>query len=163
MKDELQKQANLKFIENNQFVKFLRNHKASTIDAYVQPMVEKVYAETDCLACGNCCKSLRAPFQKEEVEIIAPYLNCSSSDFLEKYIQEIPLKNYGIMKTNPCLFLDGNACTIYQQRPSSCADYPHIHHKGFKYRIKSIMENYSVCPMVVSVIEELKLKLGFVI
>jgi Fe-S-cluster containining protein len=126
-------------------------------------MVQEVYATTDCLACGNCCKRLRAPFQTEESIQIAESLDVSIETFESKFLEKVPLKTYGIMKQNPCLFLDGNACTIYSNRPSSCADYPHLHNKDFKYRIKSIIENYSVCPMVVSVIEQLKIKLGFTI
>jgi Fe-S-cluster containining protein len=163
MNEELIIQAKLKFTENNQFVKFLRSQSASAIDQLAQPLVQEVYEKTDCLACGNCCKRLRAPFQSEESSKIAQSINLSIDSFNSKYLESVPLKDYGIMKQNPCLFLDGNTCTIYCNRPSSCADYPHLHHNGFKYRIKSIMENYSVCPMVVTVIEQLKSKIGFTI
>lgn len=82
------------------------------------------------------------------------------NDFLEKYLAT---DQAGItyVKTKPCAFLAGKLCGHYAARPSSCADYPHLQQPYIRLRMKSILENYAICPIVFNVIEALKTQTGF--
>ncbi|MBC7451231.1 MAG: YkgJ family cysteine cluster protein [Cytophagales bacterium] len=156
-KEELLKNARLKASENINFQETVRLMNSSELDALAVPFIAKAYQDTDCLSCGNCCKELRPPLTPSDIKRLSFDLNIDEGRFKETYIEDTGHTDYQIMGCNPCSFLNGNACTVYEQRPDSCADYPHLHHPGLKYRIRSVLENYSVCPIVVRVVDELKI------
>jgi Fe-S-cluster containining protein len=65
-----------------------------------------------------------------------------------------------ILKGKPCKFLRNKKCTIYSSRPFDCRSYPHLHKKDFTFRLFAVLNNYSVCPIVFNVYEELKVRMG---
>jgi Fe-S-cluster containining protein len=158
---ELKQNANNKASENDRFRESIRLYRSSELDTLVGPIIDKAYKTINCLDCGNCCKQLRPPFTSIDVERIANKLSISDSDFTGQYLEDVKSNDLNIMACNPCAFLDGKACRIYAIRPDSCSDYPHLHHPGFKYRIRSILESYSVCPIVVQVVDDLKGRMAF--
>ena len=158
---ELKQNAARKASENEYFREAIRLCRSSELDALVAPIIDKAYRDINCLDCGNCCKQLRPPFTPSDVERIAEQLSMSDAHFTEQYLEDVKSREFAIMACNPCAFLNEKACLIYAIRPDSCSDYPHLHHPGFKYRIRSILENYSVCPIVVQVIEDLKGRIEF--
>jgi len=146
---ELKLNATNKTSENGRFREAIILYRSAELDALAGPIIDKAYKTINCLDCGNCCKQLRPPFTPTDVERIAKLLSVPPSDFTEQYLEDVKSMDFKIMACNPCTFLDGRACRIYDIKPDSCSDYPHLHHPGFKYRIRSILENYSVCPIVV--------------
>jgi Fe-S-cluster containining protein len=158
---ELKQNAISKASENQHFLEAIRLYRSAELDALAGPIIDKAYKTINCLDCGNCCKQLRPPFTPTDVERIAKQLSVSDSDFTKQYLEDVKSKEFKIMACNPCTFLDEKACRMYAIRPDSCADYPHLHHPGFKYRIRSILENYSICPIVVEVVDELKERIAF--
>ena len=59
----------------------------------------------------------------------------------------------------PCPFLHCNKCIYYESRPADCTSYPHLHKKEFVFRLIGVINNYSICPIVFNVYEELRYKL----
>ena len=65
------------------------------------------------------------------------------------------------MKQIPCPFLDGNLCTIYDDRPKDCRDFPHLHKRDMRSRSIALIENAELCPIVFNTLQRLKMRLGW--
>jgi hypothetical protein len=65
------------------------------------------------------------------------------------------------IKTSPCLFLKDLKCSVYESRPADCKSYPHLHKKDITSRLLGVIDNYSECPIVFNVYEELKTEYNF--
>ena len=147
--------------ENDHFLLSLRGQDSATLDQVVHSIYDTVSAGIDCTACGNCCKSLVINVTQEEVGELAAYLNMGREETKEKYIEESQQGNCFI-NTIPCHFLADNKCTIYSYRFTECRDFPHLHKPGFKARLAGTLMHYGRCPIIYNVIEEVKVKIGFV-
>lgn len=147
--------------ENKRFKVFLKPIPTRVVDGYVQELDKKISASIDCTACGNCCKVLEPPVDAEEVQRLAKLKKISATEFEDQYVGKEAGTAIHFLKCQPCIFLQSNSCTIYQDRPASCADYPHLHQPNIKYRWKSLMDNYAMCPIVYNVVEALKEKTNF--
>lgn len=125
------------------------------LDRIAAPLVEKHTAAIDCTRCGNCCKVQEPGVTKEEIETLAALHQQDIAAFRDDHIA-YDAEGTAFLCTQPCIFLDGTICTIYDQRPGSCADFPGLHRPRLKWRWKQVMENYAICPIVYGVVEELK-------
>ena len=59
----------------------------------------------------------------------------------------------------PCPFLKNKICLNYDHRPKDCKSYPHMHKDEIITRLWGIIDNYSICPIVFNVYEQMKFKL----
>ncbi|MCU0415810.1 MAG: YkgJ family cysteine cluster protein [Cytophagaceae bacterium] len=130
------------------FLQLIRSITSSELDALSQPIVQKVYQSYDCASCGRCCSVLNPPFTQKDSATIAPIIDLPIDVFESKYLRDIGHDQIKVMQCTPCTFLEGTLCKVYENRPASCADYPHLHHAGIKYRIRSVIKNKNICPMV---------------
>ncbi len=147
-----------KTIENIFFKKFLRDTPSKVVDEKVHALNTRVSAQIDCLQCANCCKKLEPGLEMHEIEVLANIKQQPVEVFKQNYVAFDGEAQY--LQTKPCMFLNGCACTIYEQRPQACSGYPHLDQPDMKYR-RSFWENYAICPIVFNVLEELKKELGF--
>jgi len=147
-----------KHTENVLFKKHLKQFYNNTIDNYVKEINAKVEPTIDCKACGNCCKKLEPGLQFEEIEILAEKKNMEVMAFKKQFVDFDGDALF--LKAKPCTFLENTVCGIYNNRPASCADYPHLNQPNFKYK-RNVWFNYTICPIVFLVIEELKVKTQF--
>lgn len=148
--------------ENLSFRVFLKGHSTpSKIDKQVFVLYHEVSKAIDCTACGNCCKQLNPSVEEKDKHIIAAYLNCSIDSLEQHHLEQEPIEQYEFIKTNPCPCLENNKCMIYENRPASCSEYPHLNKKDFVYRLYSVLDNYAVCPIVYNVVEQLKKACNF--
>jgi len=77
-------------------------------------------------------------------------------DFVEKYLRVDDDLDY-VLKSSPCTFLDGeNYCSIYQDRPKACREYPHTDRKKMVQITGLTLKNTQVCPAVFEMLERLK-------
>lgn len=147
-----------KNIENIFFKKHLRNFSGQQIDQHIHELYELVAKQIDCTKCANCCKKLEPGLDDKEISILAQKRNMSPESFRSSFV------GYDgdacFLKTKPCMFLNGEVCSIYHQRPAACAGYPHLDGKDMKFK-RSLWSNYLVCPIVFNVIEQLKATLHF--
>lgn len=148
-----------KNIENIFFKKFIRTKPSSEIDALIHKHNQIISKQIDCTACANCCKKLEPGVDDAEIVQLAKYTNSSPEVFKNNFILFDGVSCF--LKTKPCMFLKENKCSIYSNRPAACADYPHLNGINLKYK-SSLWNNYSVCPIVFNVIENVKEELGFV-
>ena len=84
-------------------------------------------------------------------------IDCTECAFTTRYLKQAPEGEAGhIFKSRPCPFLADKHCTVYENRPRDCRSYPHLHRKGFVYRISQAVANYGVCPIIYNTYERLK-------
>lgn len=142
--------------ENQDFRKKLMAIPLKQVDEMFFPFVKEAEQAIDCTTCGNCCKELEPEISESEILLLANLVPNGPEAFKQTQLGIEPGTGIQFMKAKPCCFLSETLCTIYTERPASCRDYPHLHHPRTKYRIKKILDQYEVCPIVFNSIEALK-------
>ncbi len=146
---------------NDVFRKFLKGKRSKEVDAVVFELNKTVSQQIDCTQCGNCCKKLNAPFTSKEISRTAPFISLSEAEFTQRHCQHDEMDNVFYIKNPPCVFLKDNKCSVYEYRPDSCAEFPHLKKPNFIFRTLGIFENYKICPIVFNVVELLKVHYRF--
>jgi hypothetical protein len=145
--------------ENRNLRKKLLTIPLKQVDELFIPLAKEAEQAIDCTTCGNCCKKLEPEISEEEVERLAALASSGPAHFKQTQLGLEPDTGIQFMKARPCCFLSGTKCSIYTNRPASCKDYPHLHHPKIKFRMKKILDQYGVCPIVFNSIEALKEKI----
>jgi uncharacterized protein len=163
---QLRQMARASADEDYRFRAFLKHHprlSSKEIDRVVHEITERVWRNTDCTACGNCCKEVVPTLSQPEVERLASRLAMSSSEFASQYLKpaEPAADNPWVMREPPCPFLKDNRCRVYEDRPANCRDYPYLDKANFTSRTFSMIGRLSECSAVVQVWQELKQSTGF--
>lgn len=142
--------------ENKKLLQGLRKKDPRKVDEVFHRLHDEVFAETDCLTCANCCKTTSPIFYQTDIERVAKSLRMKPGDFIEKYLRVDEDKDY-VLKSSPCPFLDSeNYCTVYDDRPRACREYPHTNRKKMVQILDLTYRNTLVCPAVLEIVERLK-------
>ncbi len=158
--ENLKELAQEKLAENKKYFQKLKKRTPKRLDLIVHEIHEEEFERTDCLNCGNCCKTTSPMFTYKDIERISKHLKMKVADFVSQYL-EIDEDDYHVLKTSPCPFLDlnDNSCFIYDVRPKACAEYPHTNRKKFIQLTNLTIKNTEICPATYRIVEELKKKL----
>lgn len=125
------------------------------IDESFHKLHDEFFETFDCLSCANCCKSISPIITDKDIERIAKHLRIKPSVFVEKYVF-MDTDGFWAYKQTPCPFLDAeNYCAIYDARPKACSEYPHTDRRNMKQILDITLKNYSVCPAVTSICDDL--------
>ena len=136
-------------------IRQLKQKKPKDLDDQTHAAHQEVFETTDCLSCGNCCKTTSPVFTLNDVDRISKRLKMKPSTFTETYLT-MDLDDDLVLKTAPCSFLDAdNVCLIYSDRPSACRTYPHTDRKRIYQLLDLTYENSFVCPAVQDIIKKL--------
>lgn len=110
---------------------------------------ERAFAEVDCLACANCCRTTSPIFKERDIVRIAKHLGVKVSDFSNRYLRRDEDGDW-ILQSSPCSFLDleTNACSIYDVRPQACREFPHTDRKNMREILGITEQNAHLCPAV---------------
>lgn len=146
--------------KNYKFRSFLKSKDYEKVDKIVHRLNKTISEQIDCTKCGNCCKEQGLTITDKEIERLSKYLKMSIVEFEKQFINKDD-EGDKIFAHIPCKFLKDNKCEIYNLRPESCISYPHLHKEEFITRLFGVIENYSICPIVYNVYEELKYELRF--
>jgi uncharacterized protein len=152
--------------ENYRFRLFLKtrcNLEPDEIDQRVFETTRRVWAGIDCTTCANCCREVKPTFSAEEVGRLATRLGMELQQFTGSYLEptEAGSDNPWQTRSTPCPFLKDNLCSVYEDRPADCSQYPYLYEKDFVFRTLGMIGRTFTCPIVYDVIEELKKSLGF--
>jgi Fe-S-cluster containining protein len=147
--------------ENLIFRAFLKQKDSYKVDKIVHKLNKIISEQIDCTTCGNCCKILPYALLEEDIKRLSKALNISTKEVIEQYTEFDEEEQECFLKETPCAFLKDNKCTIYEARPEACRSYPHLHKKEFTSRLLGVIQNYSICPIVFNVYEELKKAFNF--
>jgi Fe-S-cluster containining protein len=157
---ELPKLAKEKELETKQYFAKLKKRTPKNLDGVMQDLHEKEFQKTDCLTCGNCCKTTSPIFTNKDIERISKHLKMKVRVFTEQYLER-DADDFYVLKTAPCSFLDenDNTCFIYDVRPKACKEYPHTDRRKFIQLTNLTLKNTEICPAVYNIVEALKEKL----
>lgn len=144
----------------SRFRRFLSKLDRATprnLDEKIVPLEKEVWAETDCLSCANCCKTMTPTFNKEDQKRIAAHFKMTVEAFQEKYLRrERGGPKDWLNKVEPCQWLNlkDNKCSIYEIRPADCAGFPHLS-KKFKDFAHIHKQNVEYCPATYKLVEKM--------
>ena len=154
--EQFRLQSKNKEKENLKFLANLKKKDARRVDDAFHTVHEEVFEEIDCLQCANCCKTTSPIFYQTDIERVSKALRMKPGDFIEKYLRIDEDKDY-VLKSSPCPFLDSeNYCTVYDDRPKACREYPHTNRKKMVQIMDLTYKNTQVCPAVLEMVERLK-------
>ena len=161
---EVSRLGTAKAAENLAFRRHLSARHYS--DRAFQILASEVEQHVDCTACANCCRYSVVSVNNSDIENIALYLGVAPEAAAHLYIVPDPdapasriLRNSG----DECVFLDGNLCMIYEARPKTCRDFPHVaigtHSLGS--RPSSHGRWAALCPIIFNALESYKHLTGY--
>ncbi len=142
--------------ENNKFLQELRKKDARKVDDAFHQKHEEVFEEINCLNCANCCKTTSPIFYQNDIERLSKALRMRPGEFIEKYLR-VDDDNDHVLTSSPCPFLGpDNYCSVYEDRPKACREYPHTNRKKMVQIMDLTLKNTLVCPAVLEMVERLK-------
>jgi len=142
---------------NFTFLRSLKMKSERAVDRAARELHQEAFSIIDCLLCANCCKTVSPTLTTEDIARIAARLEMDTAAFTAEYL--VKSEDWGPWKPKslPCPFLaaDGR-CTIYEVRPTSCAEYPHTDKPDFATRTHLHSGNALRCPAVFYIIEQMR-------
>ena len=154
--EQFKLQSKNKEKDNRKYLAGLKKKDSRKVDDAFHALHEEVFEELDCLTCANCCKTTSPIFYQTDIERVAKALRMKPGDFIEKYLRVDEDKDY-VLKSSPCPFLDSeNYCSVYEDRPKACREYPHTDRKKMIQITELTFKNTKVCPAVFEMVERLK-------
>lgn len=144
--------------ENWEFRTFLKgiDLRSAELDALVHDLYRDIANRIDCRECGNCCRTILPNLSSSDITSLAAGLSLSKAKFTRRYLTTREDQKIFTFNAAPCPLLEGNQCTVYENRPQSCRSYPHLQKEGFVHRLIQVIENCAICPIVFNLYEELK-------
>lgn len=144
------------------FLSRLEKNPPKNLDAIPLSLEKEVWAETDCLTCANCCKTMTPTFTAKDLKRIAPHFGMTIAAFKEKYLYKEKSTGDWMNVKTPCQFLNlsDNKCSIYEIRPEDCAGFPHLSKKKMVDYIHVHKQNISYCPATFKLVEKMMLTMN---
>lgn len=142
------------------FLQFYKKNKRrlEKMDTIVHQLHFDVSNTIDCLSCANCCRSLGPAIYDKDIERMAKTLRMKPAEVVSTYLKIDEEGDY-VFQTMPCPFLMAdNHCSIYENRPKACREYPHTDRKKFSQIYKLTVKNALTCPIAFQVLKGLMKK-----
>ena len=148
--------------ENGKFRVHLKTH--NYVERRLKKIAQDIEDQTDCRQCANCCKVADVPLKERDIQKLARFHRITERRFNDQYTA---LDEYGdrILKRGEhgCVFLSGNDCSIYDERPEACQRFPNlIRGDGpISTRMWQFIDRATYCPIVYNSLEAFKDETGF--
>lgn len=139
------------------FINYYKKNKKKLekMDLEIQQIHQEFVDKIDCLSCANCCRTLGPAIYDKDIERIAKALRIKPSEVVSLYLKTDEDGDY-VFRSMPCPFLmDDNYCSIYEDRPRACREYPHTDRKKFVQIYKLTVRNTLVCPIAFEVLKKI--------
>ncbi len=135
-------------------------------DKPFQVLASEVQRHIDCTACANCCRCSVVSLNKPEIENIALHLGATPDEVARLYTipnPDAPASRTLLNSDEGCVFLDSYHCMVYEARPKTCRDFPHVavntHSLGG--RPSSLARWAALCPIIFNALESYKHLTGY--
>jgi Fe-S-cluster containining protein len=149
--------AQSKKYETKKFLGRLRQLRPSDLDKVTNQLHDEAFKLIDCLQCANCCSTTGPLLKEKDIERLAKHFHKRPSDFTENYLRIDEDGDY-VFKKMPCPFLGrDNYCSVYEDRPNACRNYPHTQQRNILQKLPITFHNTFICPAVAKVVEGLKI------
>jgi len=133
------------------YLKFRNKLSDKELDNTVRTITDEVWQKIDCTTCANCCKTLDITVSPADITRLSNRLNMTRKDFSTAYVTKDAMGD-NILKSRPCVFLGAdNRCTVYENRPEVCREFPYLHKDHFRSRSLNVIVNTTLCPIVFNV------------
>ncbi|HLJ53475.1 MAG TPA: YkgJ family cysteine cluster protein [Chthonomonadaceae bacterium] len=159
----IQRYARHNEADDFRFRAFLKssNRPTAETDRIVRETTDEVWRQIDCTTCANCCRTLQVLVDAADIARLAARLGMTAVAFERRYVQT-EADGTRSLRESPCAFLgEDNRCTVYEDRPQSCRDFPYLYERHFTARSFMMIDNTALCPIVFNVWQALKRRLGF--
>lgn len=148
--------------QNKKLVQRLSRLPEKKIDTLFHDLHQEVFEEMDCLTCANCCKTTSPIFRNIDIERLSKRLKTSPSQFIASNLKMDHEGDY-VLQHSPCLFLgEDNKCSVYEDRPLACREYPHTNRKKMHQILNLTRKNTEICPAVSQIFQKLQ-QVNFVV
>jgi Fe-S-cluster containining protein len=148
--------ATKKSVENKKFLERLKKLQPRDLDKITNQLHDEAFEHIDCLQCANCCATTGPLLKDKDIERLAAATKMRPAIFTEKYLRIDEDHDY-VFKSHPCPFLGNDKyCSVYENRPKACADFPHTQQNKIHNKLGITYLNSMICPAVAEVVEGLK-------
>lgn len=148
--------------ENRRLRVHLKHH--NYVERKLKKIAQEIEDAIDCTSCANCCKLATTRLKDREIDSLAKFVGTTRGKFLRDYTELSEEEGRILKRTEKgCIFLEGNLCTIYEGRPSTCQHFPHLA-KGdgpIPARMWDMVDRATYCPIVYNTLEAFKDEVGF--
>jgi Fe-S-cluster containining protein len=149
--------------ENERFRRHMKAHDHS--DRILRRIAEGIEEQIDCTQCANCCRVATVKLSERDIERLARNFRITPAAFIAKYTTDSEEEGTILRRTEEagCVFLDGNACTVYDARPETCQRFPHMvrGNGSIASRMWQFIDRACYCPIVYNGLEAFKEETGF--
>jgi Fe-S-cluster containining protein len=155
---EIKRQGEKKREENEKLRRHLKRHVF--VERRLRIIAQDIEDSTDCTKCANCCRVATVRLTERDIERIAKSQRISRERFLADYTTETEDEGRILKRTDEsgCVFLNGNDCLIYEVRPATCQDFPHVvkGNGSLVARMWDMPDRATYCPIVYNTLEAFK-------
>lgn len=148
--------------EKETYVKWIKKAKKAnsrSLDDQFHKLHQEAFRKIDCLVCANCCKTTSPIFRDVDIKRLSKRLRMPESKFIDTYLKIDEDRDY-VLQSSPCAFLgDDNYCSVYEDRPLACREYPHTDRKNMYQILPLTRKNMEVCPAVSYIMKEISKKI----
>ena len=157
--EKFKQESTRRSAENKKFLNRLKRVNDRELDEVFHEAHNRVFEETDCLTCANCCKTTSPIFYESDIDRLASGLRIRPGEFIERYLRIDEDRDY-VLKSSPCPFLmEDNYCAVYDFRPKACREYPHTDRKKVGQILGLTHKNTLVCPAVLKIVDQVRKRL----
>ncbi len=149
--------------ENWRFRAFLKraSHRVvQQVNASARHAGEAARDQMDCTTCAACCRDNWVPLTEDEIARLSRRLQIDPETFRARYLTKDDEEDGWAIDARPCPFLVGTRCSVYEDRPEVCREYPYIG-GDLPTRMLGVIERAATCPIIFEMLEHVKRDIGF--
>jgi Fe-S-cluster containining protein len=155
---EIRRLGEKKREENERLRRHMKRHVF--VERRLRIIAEGIEDSIDCTKCANCCRVATVRLLERDIERLSKLHRISRERFLADYTDETEDEGRILKRTDEtgCIFLSGNDCTIYKDRPATCQDFPHLvrGNGSLVSRMWEMPDRATYCPIVYNTLEAFK-------
>jgi len=149
--------------ENSRFRVHLKTHDYN--EKKFRRIGEQIEDQIDCTVCANCCKVASVALCERDIERLSKALRISRAKLMAEYTVENQEDGTTDLRRTEsgCVFLSGNDCLVYEDRPDICRNFPHVvRGEGRTHtRMWQFIDRACYCPIVYNALEAFKVEAKF--
>ena len=133
----------------------LKKRKDNQVDKLFHEAHDRAFEKIDCLQCAACCTFVGPRWTRQDIRRVAKALRMKEAEFEYTYLRVDEDGDF-VFQSMPCPFLGKDKyCSIYEDRPKACREYPHTDRRKMKQIFKLTLRNSTCCPAVEAVLDDI--------